>query len=147
MQRNSQGIGLSSIVGAILVFRIDVICRVATRPDFSGSPDFQPMCPASRQDPCRDVYVPIFWSKKLIVCLNDSGIIDTSGKMYKNIRMETFFAQLFLSLHCTAAVQPVARLLNFVFAYFLRLVYKTITFLLASPRTLLGEITMLLQTT
>ena len=48
--------------------------------------------------------------------------------------METFFAQLFLSVyngvHCTAAVQPVARLLNFVFAYFLRLVDKTITFLL-----------------
>jgi len=31
---------------------------------------------------------------------------------------------------CTAAVQPVERLLNFVCVYFLRLVYKTITFLL-----------------
>jgi len=33
-------------------------------------------------------------------------------------------------VHCTAAVQSVARLLNLVVAYFLRLVYKTITFLL-----------------
>jgi len=50
--------------------------RVAT------CPDFQPMCPASRHDPRRDadVYVPIFWSKKLIVRLNDSGIIDRFSK-------------------------------------------------------------------
>jgi len=37
---NSQVIGLSSIVGPILVFRIDVIRRVATSPDFSGTSRF-----------------------------------------------------------------------------------------------------------
>ena len=78
--------GNSSIVGAILVFRIHVIRRVAT------CPDFQPMCPASQHDPRRDVYVPIFWSKKLIVPvayntdrrLRDSGrpIMDRSSKKY-----------------------------------------------------------------
>jgi len=47
--------------------------------------------------------------------------------------METFLRSFSCpcnGVHCTAAVQPVARLLNFVVAYFLRLVYKTITFLL-----------------
>ena len=47
--------------------------------------------------------------------------------------METFLRRFSCpcnGVHCTAAVQPVARLLNFVVAYFLRLVYKTITFLM-----------------
>ena len=83
MQRNSQGIGLSSVVGAILVFRVVVIRTVATRSDFSGTSRFvaHVTCPAFRHDPRRDVYVPIFWSKKLIR-LNDSGIIDRSSKKY-----------------------------------------------------------------
>ena len=41
MQGNSQFIGLSSIVGAILIFRIDVFRRLATlivRLDDSGRP-------------------------------------------------------------------------------------------------------------
>jgi len=83
MQGNSQGIGLSSIVGAILVFRIDVIRRVATRPDFSGTSRFSAhVSRVPAYDRRRNVYVPIFWSKKLIVRLNDSGIIDTSSKKY-----------------------------------------------------------------
>ena len=83
MQGNSQGIGLSSVVGAILVFRVIVIGKVATRSDFSGTSRFAAhvTCPASWNDPRRDVYVPIFWSKKLIG-LNDSGIIDRSSKKY-----------------------------------------------------------------
>jgi len=83
MQGNSQGIGLSSVVGAILVFRIVVIRRVATRSDFSGTSRFAAhvTCPESRHDPRRDIYVPIFWSKKLIR-LNDSGIIDRYSKKY-----------------------------------------------------------------
>ena len=50
MQVNSQGIGLSSVVGAIRVFRIVVIRRVATRSDFSGTSRFAAhvTCPASR---------------------------------------------------------------------------------------------------
>jgi len=120
MQENSQGIGLSSIVGAILVFRIDII-GLPPVPALAGRPDFQPMCPASRHDPRRDVYNPIFWSKKLIVRVNDSGIIDRSSKSTKISVWKRFlrsFSCPYNGVHCTAAVQPVARLLNFVFAYF-----------------------------
>jgi len=46
-----------------------------TVPILAGRPDFQPMCPASRHDPHRDAYIPIFWSKMLIVCLHYCGII------------------------------------------------------------------------
>ena len=81
MQGNSQGISLLSIVGAIQVFRIDVIRRVA----FSGTSRFSAhvsRVPARPSSSRRDVYVRIFWSKKLIVRLNDSGIIDRSSKKY-----------------------------------------------------------------
>jgi len=84
MQGNSQGIGLSSIVGAILVFRIDVMRRVATRPDFSGSSRFSAhVSRVSARPSSRRLHdVPIFLSKKLIVRLNNSGIIDRSSNKY-----------------------------------------------------------------
>jgi len=59
----------------IFVYAKTMCLRLPPIPILVGRPDFQPMCPTSRHDPRRDVYVPIFWSKKLIVCLIDSGII------------------------------------------------------------------------
>ena len=109
MQGNSQGIGLSLIVGAIVVFRIDVI-GLPPVPILAGRPDFQPMCPTSWHNPRRDVYVPIFWSKKLIVRLNDSGIIDRSNKKNKISVWKRFLRSFSCpcnGVKCTAAVQLV----------------------------------------
>ena len=78
---------LKNLVLAVYhLWRIQDSChsyRVATRSDFSGMSRFAAhvTCPASRHDPRRDVYVTIFWSKKLIR-LNDSGIIDRSSNKY-----------------------------------------------------------------
>jgi len=59
-----------------------VLNRVATRPDFSGTSQFSAHVSCVPARPCRDVYVPIFWSKKLIVRLNDCGIINRSSRKY-----------------------------------------------------------------
>jgi len=86
--------------------------RVATNPDFCGTSQFSAnlSCIYSRHDPRGTTYVPIFQSKKLIIHLIDSGIIERWQKLLKCL-YENVFAQLSLSMYCTAAVQLVACLI------------------------------------